>query len=294
MVENQVFCNTLKKLIMSKIKLLINEVFRQGEIDSGKNKKNGIALYLKVHLETFKLFIDEKTFVRYYDAFVLGRNKEINPDTDTLNKLSQYLGYKDFAEFSRTFIKKDENANKTTIKINVDENEESVSEKFSKLIINITNEQNFKMPEFIKQNGFGIMEMILLVCLVTGNVAFSNSKKMGSPTILPFSSVDVDKKYMYWNGERYIATDSSYIGPEFEVVAMDKHSLEYLRRITRKDTMTVKNSLGRTWYSKYNGNVEFFTADGIDPDTDRELRKSTTLIIGKYAGVQTDSLQIEQ
>jgi hypothetical protein len=282
---------------MSKIKLLINEVFRQGEIDSGKNKKNGIALYLKVHLETFKLFIDEKTFVRYYDAFVLGRNKEINPDTDTLNKLSEYLGYKDFAEFSRTFIKKDENANRTTIKINVDEDEESVSERFSKLIINITNEQNFKMPEFIKQNGFGIMEMILLVCLVTGNVAFSNNKKTSGKIALPFMSggnVDTDKKYMYWNGERYIATDSSYINPEFEVVAMDKHSFQHLKRIMRKDTMTVKNSLGRTWYSKYNGNVEFFTADGIDPDTDRELRKSTLFIISKYAGVQTDSLQIEE
>lgn len=282
---------------MSKIKLLINEVFRQGEIDSGKNKKNGIALYLKVHLETFKLFIDEKTLVRYYDAFVLGRNKEINPDTDTLNKLSEYLGYKDFAEFSRTFIKKDENANRTTIKINVDEDEESVSERFSKLIINITNEQNFKMPEFIKQNGFGIMEMILLVCLVTGNVAFSNNKKTSGKIALPFMSggnVDTDKKYMYWNNDRYKATDSSNLGPQFEVIPMNKSLFKYFKKINREDTLTVENAMGNVWYDKSNNNVEFFTSPGIHPENGKALKDVSETILYNHAGVQTDSLQIEE
>ncbi|SDQ46339.1 hypothetical protein SAMN05421664_1697 [Chryseobacterium soldanellicola] len=277
---------------MSKIKLLINEVFKQGERDSGLKKKYPLSLYLKVHLETFKLYIDEKTFVRYYEAYVLGTNKEMDPDPDTLNKLSQYVGFKDFADFSRTFVKKDENANKTTVKISVDEDEESLTEKLSKIIINITNEQHFKMPEFIKQNGFGIVELTFIMLLLTGNVVFSNNKN-NSFGIMSNAGSWTDKKYMYWNGEIYIPTDSSDVGPEFNVVAIDFYKVKHFKRITRKDTLTEENATGKTWYSKYNGEVEFFTADGVDPDTDRELRKSTSLIVNKYAGPQADSLQTE-
>ncbi|WP_027378727.1 hypothetical protein [Chryseobacterium daeguense] len=283
---------------MSKIKLLINEVFRQAEDESGKTSKNGLASYLNVHLETHKIFLNERTFVRYYDAFVLGIKKEINPDPDTLNKLSKYLGYRDFADFSRTFVKKDEKLNKTTVKISVDEDEESMSEKFSKLIINITNEQHFKMPDFIKKNGVGILEMAFVLLFVTGGVVFpntkSNSQNSTTPSMLTlWGKPDTDKKYMYWDGEMYIPTNSTDVGPEFNVVAIDLYKVKHFKRITRKDTMTVENSVGRTWYSKYNGDVQFFTADGVDPDNGRELRKSTDFIITKYAGPNTDSLVAE-
>jgi hypothetical protein len=62
----------------------------------------------------------------------------------------------------------------------------------------------------------------------------------------------------------------------------------------RKDTLTNQNALGRTWYSKYYNEGEFFTDDGIDPDNGRELRKSTSLIIYKYAGKQKDSIEAEE
>ncbi|MFC3160099.1 hypothetical protein SAMN05443633_11945 [Chryseobacterium arachidis] len=278
---------------MSKIKLLINEVFKQGELDSGKSKKYPLSLFLKVHLEAFNLYVDEKTFVRYYEAYVLGTGKEMAPEPDTLNKLSNYLGYSDFTEFSRTFVKKDDEVNKTTVKIAVDGDEESLTEKISKVIINITNEQYFKMPDFMKKNGLGIMEMALLICLATGSVVFSNNKKTNTLGFISGMELATEKKYMYWDGEMYIATDSTYISPEFEVVAMDEFRFKFFKRITRKDTMTVENSLGKTWYSKYYGDVEFFTADGIDPDNNRELRKSTAPMIEKYAGKNADSIQVE-
>lgn len=62
----------------------------------------------------------------------------------------------------------------------------------------------------------------------------------------------------------------------------------------RKDTLTDLNAAGKTWYSKYNNEVEFFTADGVDPDTGRELRRSTSWIIFKYAGKQKDTLVAEE
>lgn len=279
---------------MSKRKLLINEVFEQAKRESERTSKSGLAMYLKVHLETLKLFLDEKTFVRYYDAFVLEKGKEMSPDIDILNKLSLYIGYKDFADFSRTFIKKDEEANKTTVKISVDEDEESLTEKLSKIIINITNEQHFKMPDLMKKNGLGIMEIGLLLCLVTGNVVFSNNKKISPMSFMSSGNPAIEKKYMYWDGERYMATDSSYINPGIDIVAMNAHKFLHFKKIMKKDTLTEMNALGKTWYSKYNSGVEFFTDDGVDPETGRELRRSTPLIIFKYAGKPQDSIEVEE
>lgn len=283
---------------MSNVKLLINEVFKKGEYDSGKNKKYPLALYLKVHLETFKLFKDEKTFVRYYDAYVLEIKKEIDPDLDTLDKLSRYIGYENFTDFSNTFIKKDEESIFTEVKVSVDGNEFSKSKANTDVNISITNinKPSFPGKEFIVKNGLGILEMTFVLLLVTGGVVFSNGKKLDNTPSMKLgffsnSNLDTENNYMYWDGEQFNPTDSSYIGPEFEVIAMDKRLLLHQRRITRKDTMTVENSLGRTWYSKYYGNVEFFTADGIDPDNKKELKKSTPFMIEKYAGKNADSIQ---
>ncbi|GAE66236.1 hypothetical protein H3Z85_06815 [Chryseobacterium indologenes] len=283
---------------MSKKKLLIHEVFNKAREDSQRDTKNGLSSYLWLYFkEDLGFDINDKSFGRYYDAFIKDQG-DINIQPDRLNVMSRYLGYKDFAEFSRTFVKKEDDSNKTTVKITVDEDEESISEKFSKLIINITNEQHFKMPEFIKQNGLGIMEITFLICLVTGNVLFSNNKKVNHNqySALSFMSEmkpNIEKKYMYWNGERYIATDSSYINPGIDIVAMNEHKFQYFKKIMRKDTLTDLNAVGKTWYSKYNNEVEFFTDDGIDPDNGRELRKSTSLIIFKYAGKQKDTIELE-
>ncbi|MCT2563625.1 hypothetical protein [Chryseobacterium herbae] len=286
---------------MSKKKLLIHEVFEKARKDfPAESTKNGWCKELVDYFEKkLKFIINEKTFVRYYDACVRD-NKEPNiKDIKILNKLSEYLGYTDFTDFSGTFIKKDETINKTTVKIKVDEDEESLSEKFSNLNINITNEQHFKLPDFMKQNGLGIMEIALLLCLVTGNVVFSNNKKISNGSSFPLSlmsglQVATDKKYMYWGGERYIATDSSFIRPGLEVKAMNEHVFLHFRKIKRKDTLTEANALGKTWYSKFYGNVEFFTDDGVDPENGRELRKSTSTIIYKYAGKPKDSIEVEE
>lgn len=299
MIENHLFCSTLKKLIMSKKKLLINEVFRKAKEESQRDTKNGLASYLWLYFkEDLGFEINDRSFSRYYDTYVIG-NGDINIQPDRLDMLSEYIGYKNFADFSRTFVKKEEEANKTTVKISVDHDEESLTEKLSKIIINISNEQHFKMPEFIKKNGLGIMEMGLLLVLVTGGVVFPNTKNnlqnSKSTFSLPFiGKSDQDKKYMYWNGERYIATDSSYVGPTVNVVAANDIDLAYFRKITRKDTMTVGNSLGKVWCSKWNNEVDFFTMDGINPENGKELKLASQHMILKYSGSQADSIEIEE
>lgn len=274
---------------MSKRKLLIHEVFKQGERESGKDAKSGIAAYLWSYFDDhFSPSISDKTFIRYYDAFIRD-NKEINIDSDTLNKLSQYIGYKDFLDFSRTFVKKKDDANKTTVKISVDENDVSLADKIINIFI--TNEQNFKMPEFMKQNGFGIVELGFAAVLLTGSFVSGNSGKNGNTDVLGIFGNPKpvkEKKCMYWDKFEYKTADCEDDRPNLDLTPVDSYLLKYFKKITRKDTLTVENAVGNTWYSKYNGEVEFFTLDGEDPDNGRELRSSTPYIIEKYAGIQEE------
>ncbi len=275
---------------MSNRKLLINEVFRKAKDETGKTTKNGLATYLWSYFdEREPRCITEKTLSRYYDAFVLEIKDEINPDIATLNRLSKYLGFTDFTDFSRTFVKKDDEANKTTVKISVDKDEESLTEKLSNIIINITNEQNFKMPEFMKQNGFGIVEVAFVLLLLTGNYTFSKQQNKENPSVLSLLGESAkEKKCMYWDKVEYKITDCEDDRPNLDLTPADDYLIKYFKKITRKDTLTVENAVGKTWYSKYNGVVEFFTLDGEDPDNGRELRASTGYIIEKYAGVQEE------
>lgn len=267
---------------MSKKKLLIHEVFNKAREESGRDTKNGLSAYLWLYFkEDLGFEINDKTFTRYYDAYIGKKGeKDVDIHVDRLDKMSQYVGYENFLDFSRTFVKKDEEANKTTVKIKVDEHEESLSEKLANIIINITNEQNFKMPEFVKQNGLGVAGLFLVVSMLVGNYYSGNKKNTGYGFVGP-----IDKRNcMFWDGNEYKLIDCEDKNPQHSLIPKDVVLVDYFKRITRRDTLTVENAIGTTWYSKFNGNVEFFTMDGVDPDTGKELRASTPYIIEKYAG----------
>lgn len=269
---------------MSKKKLLIHEVFNKAREDfPKKTAKSGLASELSNHFEEkWNFFINERTFVRYYNTCILNNEEPDIRDGEILDQLSRYLGYKDFLDFSRTFVKKNEETNKTTVKIKVDEDEESLSEKLSNIIIYITNEQHFKMPEFVKQNGLGIAGAFLIISVLIGN-HYSSKGKINTPLSFFGASVE-ERSCMFWEDNEYRLANCEDKNPQRSLIPKDTVQLRYFKRITRKDTLTIDNALGKTWYSKYNGNVEFFTMDGVDPDTGRELRASTAYIIDKYAG----------
>lgn len=273
---------------MTKKKLLIHEVFKKAKNDfPAQSSKSGLSSELSDYFEkNLKFLINERTFVRYYNACIRDNGEPDIKDVLILDKLSEYLGCINFLDFSRTFVKNDEEANKTTVKIKVDEDEETLSERLSNIIINITNEQHFKMPEFVKQNGLGIVGIFLIGSVLLGNYNSSGSKsKNSSTTALSFFGGPVnDQNCMFWEDNEYKLVDCEDKNPQRSLVPKDTVQLRYFKRITRKDTLTAENALGKTWYSKFNGNVEFFTMDGVDPDNGRELRASTGYIIAKYAG----------
>ncbi|MBB6332692.1 hypothetical protein HNP24_003684 [Chryseobacterium sediminis] len=268
---------------MSKKKLLINEVFEQARRESEKTTKSGLASYLHLcfidHLKFYE--ISEKTFIRYYEDFVEGNSRR-NIEQERLNKMSQYVGYEDFTDFSRTFIRNDEKKNLTTVKISVDQDEEIISERLSKININIINEQHFKMPEFVRQNSFGLVGMFILGSFLIGNYYCSSSNR--NTPLSFFNVANIGKNCMYWDKSEYKPTDCKDGNPLLTIVPKDMIQIKYFKRITRKDTLTVENALGKTWYSKVDGKVEFFTMDGIDPENKKELKRSTEYIIRKYSG----------
>lgn len=271
----------MSKFLPQKRKLL-EDVFEKASNDTPEKSFSGITKHLERSLkDDYQTTLSHKSFETYYKSIV-EKDGDYNIKTIILDDLSKYLEYDSFRSYCMDW---------KTI-------EYTINQTVSKVIINITNKPIFTMPDFMKRNGLGILEMAFVLLLVTGGVFFSNGKAKKSTSFpLGFMSgieSTVDKSYMYWDGEKYIATDSSYISPEFDVVAMNEYQVKFLRRITRKDTMTVENSLGKTWYSKCNGEVEFFTADGTDPDTKKELKKTTSFIIDKYAGKNSDSLLVKE
>ncbi|RKS96676.1 hypothetical protein [Chryseobacterium defluvii] len=272
----------MSKFLPQKRKLL-EEVFQKASNDTPEKSFNGIANHLERSLkDDYNIVLSYKSFETYYKTIV-ERDEDYNIKTIILDDLSRYLEYDSFRDFCLDW---------KTI-------EYAVSQTLSKIVINITNKPIFTMPDFLKKNGLGIMEMVFVLLLVTGGVVFSNGKKVDGQGLsgLSFLSTgksDLEKGYMYWNGERYIATDSSDLGPQKEVIPMKEYDFKYLQRITRADTLTVDNALGKVWYDKSNNNVEFFTSPGIHPENGKALKDVSETILNNYAGPSADSLQIEE
>jgi len=85
---------------------LFLEAFKKAERQSGKTTKNGIASHLeKVFDKEFNFTTSKATFSRYYEQYIEKRSdKDMNPSTDLLDKLAEYLDFDNYEDF----IKKNE------------------------------------------------------------------------------------------------------------------------------------------------------------------------------------------
>jgi hypothetical protein len=77
------------------IKGLMLLVFDKAKTESKKNKAYGLSKFLEP-----KVNIDKRTLTRYYNGYVLNREKDRRIPYDyNLNSLSQYLGFNDFEAY---------------------------------------------------------------------------------------------------------------------------------------------------------------------------------------------------
>jgi hypothetical protein len=91
------------------------------------------------------------------------------------------------------------------------------------------------------------------------------------------------EKCMYWAGDHYQPVSCNQKMDGTPVYALDTLKAQRFKKITKPDTLT-SSSLGYVWYSKIDGAVEFYTADGFHPvHTERRLKPMTVLIMNKYA-----------
>ncbi|MFN4364532.1 hypothetical protein [Chryseobacterium hispalense] len=257
-----------------KKRFLVKTVFETAKKELPKGSKSSISSYLSsLFEERYNFSRDERSYTRYYKSLV-EENTDYNIDDLTLLYLSKYLGYDNYDDFCNRVNVGDSNLETFSL---------SLSEKFQQIFITVT--PTIVLPDFIKKNGMGILEMTFVILLVTGGVVFSNPKNPNRLKIISDPNPPAtNKPFMYWDRDRYIATDSSSLGPQVEVIPMDKENFLYLKKITRPDTLTVDNALHKVWYNKSNNEVEFFTSFGKHPESGKTLKEATEYIIETYGG----------
>ncbi|PWK68321.1 hypothetical protein LX99_04846 [Mucilaginibacter oryzae] len=88
---------------------------------------------------------------------------------------------------------------------------------------------------------------------------------------------------MCWAGDHYRSISCREKLTGSDVFGMDSLQMTYFKKITRPDTLT-QRALGHVWYSKIDGDVEFYTSGGFHPiHRERRLKPLTIYILNKYA-----------
>lgn len=253
--------------MFEKRKLLIKKAYEKAkkELKKEKDSVSTILAFVSSELEQeFGFAKDERSFVRYYKRLI-HENRDYDIDEITLDQLSWYIGYKDFFDFCENIlIEKDKD--ETSIQLKIDEDEDSISEKLSKIIINIKNTPIFNIPQMAR-NGMGVGALLLI--LIAG---------------LAYKGMFKKNECMYWDGNEYKLTSCDDKNPKHYLIPIDTVRFKYFKKITRPDTLTIDNALRKSWYSKSDNVVEFFTMDGINPDNGKELDITSKHMLTKYAG----------
>ncbi|PXW14515.1 hypothetical protein C8D70_107224 [Chryseobacterium sp. CBTAP 102] len=268
--------------MFEKRKLLIKAAYETAKKELGieTDSYSTVFDFLSQKLEEkFESSKDGRTFVRYYKRLV-NENRDYDIDDITLDQLSWYVDYDNFKDFSENYTIRRDNG-ETQIEMRIGNDENSFSERLSKIIINITNAPVFNIPQMAK-NGMGIGAIVLILF-----ASFSSGK--GGLKIF-----EEENQCMYWDGDEYKLTSCNDKNPKHQLLPVDTVRLKYFKKITRPDTLTVENGLGNSWYTKYDNAVEFFTMDGINPDNGKSLRDASRHMITKYAGKNAGSLLIEE
>ncbi len=265
-------------------KRLLEEAFEKASNETPETSFSGILKNLEIILrEEYKITLSYKTFENYYKAIVKEEG-DYPTKPAVLDDLSRYLGFDSFNDYCsgwKSF-------------------EYKVTQALSKLVITVINKPIIKVPEiFTKQSSLGILGVLLLGGFFAGNKILPEGKEIVDKEDKNITRVGIvgnnlEKKYMYWNGERFIATDSSDLGPQKEVIPMKEYDFKYLQRITRPDTLTVDNASGKVWYDKSNGDVDFFTSFGINPETGKTLKEATDYMLAQHGGENAPPLFVEE
>ncbi|PUB29567.1 hypothetical protein C8J95_106222 [Elizabethkingia sp. YR214] len=268
----------MAKFLAQKKKLL-EDIYEKASSETTEISFSGITKYLeRTFKDDYKIQLSYKAFENYYKAIVKEENGDYNIKTNILDDLSKYLGYNTFKEYCSEW---------RTI-------EYSINHTISKIVINIVNKPLLTLPDFFqKKSNMGIIGIILLLGTFIGGVGFIRQKSgllrnesITDSIIHLIGGVEPKKECMYWNDSTYTATVCEDKNPHRLIIPIDSTELNYFKKITRPDTLTIENALDKIWYSKRWNHVDFFTTinrKGTNPKNGATLRPVTETIIEKYA-----------
>lgn len=87
---------------------------------------------------------------------------------------------------------------------------------------------------------------------------------------------------MIWDSDQFWPVDCKEWKGGGRLARIDHQKIEKFRLVTNPQTLTPQ-SIGRVWYAKYKGNVEFYTDSGMHPiDTSKRLLPVSPHILNKY------------
>jgi hypothetical protein len=95
-------------------------------------------------------------------------------------------------------------------------------------------------------------------------------------------TIDFSGGCMYWVEDHYEPIACNQKMRDALVIALDSVKLKTFRKILVPDTITY-NDIGKVWYLKINGKIEYYTSGGEHPVVfDRQLKPITKYIIDKH------------
>jgi len=96
------------------------------------------------------------------------------------------------------------------------------------------------------------------------------------------SSLKTSKKCMYWKTDRYVAIPCELNLGDTAKYVLDPEKVEYFKKIMTPDTLS-NWSVGKVYYFKKDGKLEYFTREGFHPIyRDRKLKKLSNYMLSKY------------
>lgn len=265
-----------------------------------------------IFLDDLKFRLSYRTFERYYKYILEKEKPNYNIDSLTLDTLSKYIGYKHFKDFidissrhekGEKLIQSEkenkgeglvdtksllvEKGDKNALIQEATNNEEKKKTKiiltiqtmsvivfilfFVLLFYKFENKSNIVEKESkinnvaFKENSDRTASIPIQIKNNTGNVLVDIKPKVETKIITKRK-----KECMFWSQNRY---DSVYCDSNKESALEVWNSEQYkIKKITQPDTLTIHNSIGKVWYSKNKGEIEFFTNRGYHPVTKKELK----------------------
>jgi hypothetical protein len=119
------------------------------------------------------------------------------------------------------------------------------------------------------------LTMLLLLFLLLGGAGYILYVKTTS-------RLNRQEGCMYWAGDHYERISCGQSSDYTNIVPFNTEKFQNFRRITQEDTITY-SSIGKVWYIKVSGKLEFYTSGGRHPKNNQLwLKPITPYIIKKY------------